>query len=293
MTRKMFVTSITLALALLAVVGCQRSRTVAGDPVAEAVRVKMSDLGLASARFEPEPDIEAYYASKAGGIAKGAARGASQSFSDSSELVKGAGCSGWSCGPFYVFWAATSSWAAVGGFFAGASQGFSNTIDEENYQILQYTAKTTLAGLNTQEALREALKAEIRRRTNFTVDMLNFGPESPDVDARYACNLGCQTKTVVEAAITRIGFRAEQPRYEGAEQPLSLFMTCRVRLVMSPIDDTVDLRELTVVSPPRARPQWEADNSRLFFEQFAALNGFLAEKIVNDLFLTHLLPLSL
>ena len=60
---------------LLAVAGCQRSRTIGGDPLAESVRSKIRDVGLALARFEPEIDVRAY-SSTVGGIAKGGARGA-------------------------------------------------------------------------------------------------------------------------------------------------------------------------------------------------------------------------
>jgi hypothetical protein len=277
---------------LLAVAGCQRSRTIGGDPLAESVRSKIRDVGLARASFEPEIDVMGY-ATPMEGMAKGGARGAASGFAQSSELIKGAGCSGWTCGPFYVFWVASSSASAVSGFFQGASDGYQNTLTDEQHQILQSKAKSTIYALNTQELIREAVAREMQRRTVFPVEMLDFGPESPDIDARYACNLGCRNKPVVEASIMRMGFKQEAPRFEGEAAPLSLFLTCRVRLVISPIDDTVDFREFTAFSNPLQRSQWEAEQSKQFFEQLKKLNAVLAEKIVNDLFLTYVLPLSL
>ncbi len=257
-------------------------------PLSEEDRATLGVIGLAQTHFSPKARFETYAVGKASGIGRGFLEGFSITLSEMGR--HGTSCQGTGCGAVLIIFLAAG---LIGGTIGAISGAFSAISPAEAARI-EESARGTLEEFRVQELLRDTFVQTVREKTRKNVVILDdWGPREPGEKVDYLSVQGEGIQTVLEIAAQEIGFKTpprESQDFKTQDPSLNLFLKTRIRLVRVADGKTLYAPRFELVKGPRKRAEWEAENSKAFFEELEALSGLLAGKVTDDLFLTLVLP---
>ena len=118
------------------------------------------------------------------------------------------------------------------------------------------------------------------------------GPKVPGENVDYRLLKDEGIDTALEMSVTEIGFETppETEKFDKENPPLYLSVTAEARLVRLTDGQVLYDPKLTVSSGPLTRAEWEFDNSKAFFEYFNRECSDIADKVVDDIFITYIRP---
>jgi len=290
-----------LCLALAAgLSGCSNLRYLQGIlpmPLSEQERPRLGVVGVAQAQFQPEAKFDTFAAGMGSGALKGAAVGAAGGFVIATQIFAPLGnCNGDACGAVVLLWLAAAGIGTTVGAVYGAVTGVQEAVPQQEAERIEDAAKRTLGNVRTQERMRDAVVEEARERAQRELVQLDdYGPASPGQRVDYTPLESQGIDAVLEVSITEIGFETppRQVKYDRADPPLFLTVTCRVRLTLLADDKVLYEPKLEMRSEARSLADWEADDSKAFFDELHLLSKRFAEKVVEDVFITSMLPVRL
>lgn len=256
-------------------------------PIGEEERSTMGGtIGITQAQFSPEVKFDTYAKGKASGTARGAAEGF---LSVMSQLGH---CSGDFCAVAALFWIAT---AGTAGAVHGAITGYRDAIPAEEAERIESSTRQLLNIPSVQKRMAECLAQTARLKTGRSIVMPDIkGPAEPGEKIDYTNLKNRNVGSVLEVSVRQIAFETppRDTRFDRKDPPLHLALSIDARTQRT-ADGKVLYRaaSLKAASPHFRKAEWEADKSRKFFEEADVLIKALAEKIVDDVFLTIELPM--
>ena len=292
MTLKTPKASLTLSIFILFVLvlawttpgWCRADRVFFGmaGPISEEERATLGGvIAVTRAQYAPEARFETFAKGKASGAAQGAADG----------FLTAAGqmghCGGDFCAIAALFWIATAG--TVGAVY-GAVTGYQEALPAEEAERIEQSTKRLLESLAFQEQIADRLARTIQRKTVKTVVQPDAtGPARPGDNPDYGRLKNGSVSSVLEVAVREI--RLETPpkgvEYDRKDPPLNLVIKIDARLQrLSDGKILYNPTSLQVGGRSFRKAEWESDNSRRFLEQVDSALNALAEKIVDDVFLT-------
>lgn len=273
-----------LALAWTTPGWCRADRVFFGmaGPISEEERATLGGvIAVTHAQYSPEAKFETFAKGKASGAAQGAADG----------FLTAAGqmghCGGDFCAIAALFWIATAG--TVGAVY-GAVTGYQEALPAEEAERIEQSTKRLLESLAFQEQIADRLARMIQRKTVKTVVQPDAtGPARPGDNPDYGLLNNRSVSSVLEVAVREI--RLETPpkgiEFDRKDPPLYLIIKIDARLQrLSDGKILYNPTSLQVGGRSFQKAEWEADNSRRFLEQVDLALNALAEKIVDDVFLT-------
>jgi len=251
-------------------------------PISEEERATLGGvIAVTHAQYSPEAKFETFAKGKASGAAQGAADG----------FLTAAGqmghCGGDFCAIAALFWIATAG--TVGAVY-GAVTGYQEALPAEEAERIEQSTKRLLESLAFQEQIADRLARTIQRKTVKTVVQPDAtGPARPGDNLDYGRLKNRSVSSVLEVAVREI--RLETPpkgvEFDRKDPPLYLVISIDARLQrLSDGKILYNPTSLQVGGRSFRKAEWEADNSRRFLEQVDLALNALAEKIVDDVFLT-------
>ncbi len=255
-------------------------------PLTEEDRATLGVVGIAQTHYPPEARFETYAVGRTSGIGRGFLEG----FSFALSGMQGFSCQGANCGAVLIVFLAAG---LIGGAIAAISGAFEAIPPAEAARI-EESAKRTIEEFRVQELLRDSFFQAVREKTQKNIVPFDaWGPRKPGEKVDYRSTQGEGIQSVLEISAQEIGFKTPpqgRPNFKTQDPPLNLFLKTQVRLVRLADGKTLYAPSFELAEGPRRRAEWEAENSRAFFEELEALSRLLAEKVTDDLFLTFVLP---
>ena len=251
-------------------------------PISEEERATLGGvIAVTHAQYAPEAKFETYAKGKASGTAQGAADG----------FLTAAGqmghCSGDFCAIAALFWIATAG--TVGAVY-GAVTGYQDALPAEEAERLEQSTKRLLESLAFQEKMAERLVRTVQRKTvKLIVKPDAMGPERPGENCDYGRLKNRSVSSVLEVAVREIRLETPPKGVEFDRKDPPLYLVIRIDARLQRLSDGKILynpTSLQVGARSFRKAEWEADNSRRFLEQVDLALNALAEKIVDDVFLT-------
>lgn len=279
--------------------GCSNLRYLQGIlpmPLSEQERPRLGVVGVAKARFQPEPKFDTFAKGRGSGAFKGAAIGAGQGFLIASYIFGHGTCDGEGCAAVLLLWLAAAGIGTTVGAVYGVVTGVQEAVPQEEAERIEDAARRSLGELTVQERMRDAVVEEAREKAQRElVQLHDCGPASPRQRVDYTALKGQGIDAVLEVSITEIGFETppRQVKYDREDPPLFLTVTCRVRLILLADDKVIYEPKLEMRSEARRLAEWEAADSKAFFDELHLLTKRLAEKVIEDVFITSVLPVRL
>jgi hypothetical protein len=265
-------------------------------PLSEQERPRLRVVGVVKAQFQPEAKFDTFATGRGSGALKGAGIGAAGGFLVASSIFAHGDCKGEGCAAVVLLWLVAASIGTTVGAVYGAVTGVQGAVPQQEAERIEDAAKRTLGDLRVQERMREAMVEEARERAQKElVQIDDYGPASPGQKVDYTPLKSQGIDAVLEVSITEIVFETppRQVKYDRADPPLFLTITCRVRLILLQDDKVIYEPKLEMRSEARRLADWEADDSKAFFDELHLLTKRLAEKVVEDVFITSVLPVRL
>jgi hypothetical protein len=263
--------------ALVLHVGCA---TVHVPPApSQATRDSLGAVAVVPAQFVPQTDFRISWRHKEGATGKQAALTAA-----ASTAATVAASTAW-LGPIGVFTGAIAGTSMVVRDAIGTARGI---VPAATATEIESAIRRAMTALDAQDALArqlsKLLEAEVRVRL---VAASGAGPEVPDALPDYAQLRGAGIDTVIETAITDIGFDGCITHDWECKPPLvvHLFMRGRVRAVRVADGAVLYERPLEYLSGNHEPTYWLAESGRLLGEEFERAYRVLAERVYDELFL--------
>lgn len=260
--------------------GC--ATTVVAPVPSQAVRESFGVVAIAPAQYQPQSSFAINWRHKAGATGKQAALIAGGTAATSAAMAAAAAPVALPVvaltGVLYTTFATV--YAAI-----EASHGIvpANTAAEFESAI-----NKAVAAMDVQNALAARLAAIVKSDPQVRLATVSAtGPDKPTARPDYARLRTAGIGTVLEVAITEIGFNGCIQNNLECRPPhvLYLFMRAQARLVRV-LDGTVLLEwPLKYKGGYHELTQWFADGGRLLGEEFELANRALAERVYDEAFL--------
>jgi len=260
------------------------------SPLTEKERSTLGAVGLAQAYFMPEAEFEAFAKGKGSGTAKGAAQGFMNA------MAHMGNCSGDFCGLAIIIWAAT---AGTVGTVHGAIQGYMDALPAEEAQKVEQSLNKLYSSLKLQGLLNQKImKAGQAKAAKNLVSIKGFGPKVPGEKVDYLPLHKNPVDSVLESSVITFGFQTwprelKPPKgisVGGKDPSLALFVNTRPRLVRLSDNKTIYHPHRDTSTRFLKSSEWEANNFNMFFKNMESLMETLADRIVEDIFITYVLP---
>ena len=280
-----YITAWVWATALVVQAGCVSLPRELPPPPSEEMRREFGTVAVVSALHDPRPGFEL----PAKGAINGMGRGAAVWFGIGSlaPLAGIQGCSGDSTGLCAAF---CLSLSVAGGAIGGLSGSVVGAVRAESTETVIHSEEVlrkAFASLNMQDALRDHVAQAGQSRTRQRIIVVPaVGPASPE--GQFDCvPLAKQgIDTVVAVGLTEAALSGPW----DVNPPLTLSLQAQAQVIR-----TVDGKELWTISinsqgNGHIFSEWAADNARLLHEDLDRANRMLADRIVDEIFLLHLIP---
>jgi hypothetical protein len=251
-------------------------------PISEEERATLGGvIAVTHAQYAPEVKFETYAKGKASGTAQGAAEGFLSAVGQMGH------CGGDFCAIAALFWIAT---AGTAGAVYGAVTGYQDALPAEEAERIEQSTKRLLESLAFQEQMADRLVQTVQRKTvKLIVKPDAMGPARPGENCDYGRLKNKSIGSVLEVAVREIGLETppRNAEFDRKDPPLHLVIKIDAKLQrMSDGKILYNPTSLQVGARSFRKAEWEADNSRRFLEQVDLALNALAEKIVDDVFLT-------
>lgn len=265
-TRHAMVTCLILAF-LIGQWGCATRRYTPPSPLSEQVRADLGTIGVVSARFAPETQLEAPTSGKGSGAAKGAVKGFLGSIGVGLDNVHSSDSSG------LVLGIVLAPVFALGGAVYGTIAAESG----QKVQEAQSTLNKAVADLNIPEAMRDRVFQIAQQETRYPLVLLTEQAPSGR-EAVFA-------DTILEVSVPRFGLEGG-----GINPPLPLVVTAHARLVGVADGTEIYAAQWTYRSGTLKFVDWAANNAQPLRTDLERAVQTLAETIVEELFLLYRIP---
>ena len=260
------------------------------------VRDQLGTVAIAPAHYVPDSNFDTF----AKGAGSGAVKGAAILGGTTAAVTAGAAAAvAPMMAPVIVFAGILTTAAMTAtGAVAGAEQAVSAATAHE----VEAAIDTAVAGLDAHNKLAAQLAAAIDNEPWIHLAAVDAtGPANPAAHPRYAQLQTLGIDSVIEVAITEIGFESCGPEFvrrissacpEDSERPMiDLFLSASVRLVRVADDAELFARRFRYKSALREIPRWVADDGKLLAEEFDYAYRELAERVRDEVLLVSPLPL--
>ena len=263
---------------------CRADRVFFGmpGPISEEERATLGGvIAVTQAQYAPEVKFETFAKGKASGAAQGAGEGFLTAVGQMGH------CGGSFCAIAALFWIAT---AGTAGAVYGAVTGYQDALPAEEAERIEQSTRRLLESLSFQQQMGDRLALMTQRKTVKSVVKPDAaGPKRPGEASDYGNLRNRGVGSVLEVAVREIALETP-PRgvdYDRKDPPLYLVIKIDARLQrMTDGKILYNPTSLAVGSQSFRKAEWEADDSRKFLEQADRAMNALAEKIVDDVFLT-------
>ena len=251
-------------------------------PISEEERATLGGvIAVTHARYAPEAKFETYAKGKASGTARGAGEGFLSAVGQMGH------CGGDFCAIAALFWIATAG--TVGAVY-GAVTGYQDALPAEEAERLEQSTNRLLESLAFQEKMAERLVQTVQRKTvKLIVKPEAMGPARPGENCDYGRLKNKSIGSVLEVAVREIGLATPPKGVEFDRKDPPLYLVIKIDAKLQRMADGKTLynpTSLAVASPSFRKAEWEADNSRRFIEHVGLALDALADKVVDDVFLT-------
>lgn len=269
--------------------------TVAPPPPAAASRDALGVLAIAPARFTPDANFSTF----AKGAGAGATKGAAITGGTMAGSTAIAAASVPPMAPVIVISGALAT-AAVAA--TGAVTGARAAVPAATAREIDATITAAVAKLDAQNALAEQLMTALQAEPWLRLAPRPVqGPTRAATSPDYAALRAAGVDTVLEVAITEIGFESCGPEFvrrlssacpdDQGRRMVDLYLSARARLVRVADGEELFLRRLRYKSALREIPLWVARDGQLLAEEFAHAYRELAERVRDEALLRTPLPL--
>lgn len=263
---------------------CRADRVFFGmpGPISEEERATLGGvIAVTQAQYAPEVKFETFAKGKSAGAAQGAGEGFLTAVGQMGH------CGGSFCAIAALFWIAT---AGTAGAVYGAVTGYQDALPAEEAERIEQSTRRLLESLSFQQQMGDRLALMTQRKTVKSVVKPDAaGPKRPGEASDYGNLRNRGVGSVLEVAVREIALETP-PRgvdYDRKDPPLYLVIKIDARLQrMTDGKILYNPTSLAVGSQSFRKAEWEADDSRKFLEQADRAMNALAEKIVDDVFLT-------
>jgi hypothetical protein len=251
-------------------------------PISEEERATLGGvIAVTHAQYSPEAKFETFAKGKASGAAQGAADG----------FLTAAGqmghCGGDFCAIAALFWIATAG--TVGAVY-GAVTGYQEALPAEEAERIEQSTRRLLESLSFQQQMADRLARMTQRKTvKSVVQPAAMGPARSGENCDYGRLKNRSVSSVLEVAVREIRLETPPKGVEFDRKDPPLYLVIRIDARLQRLSDGKILynpTSLQVGARSFRKAEWEADNSRRFLEQVDLALNALAEKIVDDVFLT-------
>ena len=251
-------------------------------PISEEERATLGGvIAVTHAQYSPETKFETFAKGKASGAAQGAADG----------FLTAAGqmghCGGDFCAIAALFWIATAG--TVGAVY-GAVTGYQEALPAEEAERIEQSTRRLLESLSFQQQMADRLARMTQRKTvKSVVQPAAMGPARSGENCDYGRLKNRSVSSVLEVAVREIRLETPPKGVEFDRKDPPLYLVIRIDARLQRLSDGKILynpTSLQVGARSFRKAEWEADNSRRFLEQVDLALNALAEKIVDDVFLT-------
>ena len=242
---------------------------------ARDIRAQWGTIGIVSAHYAPEVQLQMPAKGAGGGVVRGAQAGADGGF-----RVGAYPCTWKAEDPGCATFMLLGVVLAIPGTLVGSVYGAIAVEPAESVEEVEAAIRQVLAELKMQEALRDHVLQEARNQTRHTVVLLTEeGPTAPDKEGTYPAVGSEGVGTILEMSLQSVGFEGET----AVNPPLAFFMTVRVRLI--PVGDGSEYYDRAYYYKTSARPytEWVVNDAQAFQEAVNLGYQNLAEQIVDAL----------
>lgn len=257
---------------------------------------RLGVVAIVPARYVPSSNLVSFAKSKPAGAAKGAAiGGGAGAFSAGvASTVTGVAA------PYALLVAvlATATGASV-----GAVEGARLGVPSEKAKEIEAVIDDAVAKLDAQQNFLQHVAASAKRETGTDLRSVDtLGPADPQQSPSYKALAAAGIDTVMEVAVTNIGFEVCGPEYIGNILPpdcprssknptVRLFISAQLRLVRVADGAVMHQREFRFTTPYRDIAQWAANDARLLRAEFDRAYVELAERVNDAVWLTAAIDL--
>jgi len=147
--------------------------------------------------------------------------------------------------------------------------------------------RTSLAGLNVQQALQTQVLQAVHEQSSQSATLLSEqGPIQSDESISYRPPGSQALATVLEVGVLSLGLTGEK----SVNPSLALTMTARAKLIRSVDDSVLYHSTFECRSYRRAFSQWAASNAQAVREEYKQCLQRLSDKIVEEVFTLSYFP---
>lgn len=246
-------------------------------PPSPSVRARLGTVGVASGRFTPAVSLTGPAAGRGAGAARGAALGAE--WGASAGYVLGLGS------PLVLIFGPA---LAIVGAPIGALVGASRAEPAPDLQAKRAALETGFADLGPQlhAMLRErVLLLGQERAPRAPRPLPDHGPSVAIERVDYRGLAAQGIATVLEVRVVGLGLHGEWFIAKAIRPPVSCVLGARTRLVRTSDGRTLYDGTMTYRGPARPLEEWVADGAARFREEVQVAVGWVAEQVVDQVFL--------
>lgn len=269
--------------------------STAPPPPTAAMREGFGVVAIAAAQFLPASNFSTF----AKGAAAGAAKGAAISGCTMAGSTAIAAASVPPMAPVIVLSGvlATAAVAAT-----GAVSGAAVAVPAETARQVDAAIHAAVANMDAHAALARQLRAVLQAEPWIQLVPDDVpGPSRPAAAPDYAALRASRTDTVLELAVTEIGFESCGPEFvrrlssacpqDQGRRLVDLYLTVQARLVRVADGEQLFQRRFRYKSALREIPLWIAQDGRLLAEEFVHAYRELAERVRDEALLLTALEL--
>jgi DNA-binding transcriptional regulator YdaS (Cro superfamily) len=258
--------------------------TTAPPALTREASASLGVVAIVPARYPPSSNFVAFAKSKPAGAAKGAAIGGGAG-------ALSAGVAGAVTGTAAPYVLLIGIVATAVGASVGAAKGAREGVPAERTKEIESVINGAVAKLDAQRAFAREVIAITKREARADVRSVGApGPANPNEFPAYAALAAAGIGTVMEIAVTKIGFEVCGPEYLGNILPpdcpgssknptVRLFVSAQLRLVRVGDGVEVHKRAFRFTTPYRDIARWAANDARLLGAELERAYGELAERV--------------
>lgn len=248
--------------------------------LSETERQKLGSIGVVSADFVPEFELQKPAKGGFAGFGRGVASGAAKGFTVPLSGTGGSG-GGSFAGLAGIFILGLSVISGTVGGIAGGISGSVKAVPASDVESAEVALKKAIKDLNIQEKLRDHVLQLSKYWPKYVITALpEKGPQAQDEKVSYRFLSSKGLDTVLEITVPKFGLSG---KWE-VNPPLAFFINCTVRLVRVRDDAEFYHYTFTYISSTHNFTDWAAADSKLFYEEMDQAYDYLSSQIVNNLF---------
>ena len=273
------------------------------DPGASrsALREGPGVISIVPAKYSPNPNFHIFARSRGAGAAKGAA--VSGGFAAAITVPAAVGAAGTiAVFPAAIMVAGLTSAMSV----YGAISGSSKYVPKETADKIESVLDSSVTGMDAQNALARELTAITNREPRIQLVTPDpVGPDDASARPNYTAMKSTGVDTVLEVAVTEIGFQGCGPGFGGmvldagsdcglpdrSARLIGLYMSARARLVRTSDGSELFVRQFSQGSPWRPIPDLIAADGQLLTAAISDVTRELATRIHDEALLVSSMKL--